>query len=709
MQPIVVISADKGFGKQLTTAVNAAGATGHLHSSIAALGEGNIEAALLILHLVDDSLASLEALLPRVIGDTRVIAILPRANLVAAVDIMRASERVNAMMVAERFDSHELVGIASRVLAGDIFGIEKTLRWGTHVHSQLVGDYEGKSVAISRISQFAQQMNVRRKYRDSIEQCVDEMLMNALYDAPVDDHGRPLFSSMTAKTRVALTSQHNVAVQYACDGRKFVVSVRDEFGTLERGTVLQYLHKCLHANQQIDSKPGGAGLGLYLMVNSATNVLFNVLPGVATEVVCTFDLETAKPQLEELAFFCEKPETMEPEPTLQTRAVKRRSRGLVRILTLAIAVLVALIGFFAWQRLAGVDGAVKPSHPAAPIADAATDRSPHALGGSAGNRDRTTGSEVAAVDWETCNAALRRAAAESPAARPGIVIAGCNVCGDWEPILRWSTLQTDGGPSRAAIEAAMARCGYCNSNAKQRFLGTLDNARGTAARTPWRLMGEICQAEVSATPDNRFTSAPFYALDRIARAGFAKGGDTADLLTALTLPLPAVSITGNGMALPHVTEGVQPDAGSIAITLVGPAIHVARLPRARMTATGLAVELGGYPGEQVELAELGARLKQLAGDDKPVSVALLAPLALPAETLVPVVAAAASVSTVYLAANAPGVPEGWELPGTIPVAIGTKGADTYAVPPKLTVQDLASELVRRGQAGQKSVALAVKR
>lgn len=689
MQPIVVISADKGFGKQLTTAVNAAGATSQLCSSMDELGDGTVEAALLILHLVDNPLAGLNALLPRIIGDTRVIAILPRADLVAAVDIMRASERVNAMMVAERFDSHELAGMATRVLAGDIFGIEKTLRWGTHVHSQRVGDYAGKSVAISRISEFAQQMNVRRKYRDSIEQCVDEMLMNALYDAPVDDHGRPLFSDVTAKTRVALPSQHHVGVQYACDGRKFVVAVRDEFGTLERGTVLQYLHKCLHANQQIDSKPGGAGLGLYLMVNSATNVLFNVLPGVATEVVCSFDLETAKPQLEELAFFCEKVDNVAPEPTLQTRAIKRRSRGLVRILSLAIAVLVALIGFFAWQRISDVDRAVHASAPAAPIADAAND--------------------VGAVDWETCNAALRRATVESAAARPGIVIAGCNVCGDWEPILRWSTLETDGGPTRSAIEAAMARCGFCNSNAKQRFLGTLDNARGTTARTPWRLMGEICQAEVSATPDNRFTSAPLYALDRIARAGFASGGETAELLAALTLPLPAVSITGNGMALPDLPEGVQPDAGPIAITLVGPAIHVARLPRARMTATGLAVELGDYPGEQVELAELGPRLQNLAQDDKPLAVALLAPLALPAATVVPVVAAAARVSTVYLAANAPGVPEGWELPGTIPVALGAKGVDPYVVSPDLTVQDLASELVRRDKAGQRSVALVVKR
>ena len=73
------------------------------------------------------------------------------------------------------------------------------------------------------------------------------------------------------KTRISLRVEQKVVVQYACDGKQFAVSVRDAFGTLERATVLQYLYKCLHAEQQIDRKAGGAGLGLYLMVNSATH------------------------------------------------------------------------------------------------------------------------------------------------------------------------------------------------------------------------------------------------------------------------------------------------------------------------------------------------------------------------------------------------------------------------------------------------------
>ena len=196
--------------------------------------------------------------------------------------------------------------MATRVVAGDLFGLDKLVPWGTHIHSQLVGDYEGKTKCIAQIGDFAEVMGVRRKYRESIDQCMDEMLMNALYDAPVDEQGRPIFADIPTKTRISLKVEQRAVVQYACDGKRFAVSVRDAFGTLERATVLQYLYKCLHASEQIDRKAGGAGLGLYLMVNAASQVYFNVLPRVATEVVCVFDLESPKIQIDELGFFTEK-------------------------------------------------------------------------------------------------------------------------------------------------------------------------------------------------------------------------------------------------------------------------------------------------------------------------------------------------------------------------------------------------------------------
>jgi hypothetical protein len=365
---VIVVSADKSYGKQLATALKAAGGTVDTHLGMKELGSGELQAALVCLHL-DGELASAAAeIVPRLTGDSRVIAVLPRSNLPAVVDIMQSSERIAGILVAEELDLRELSAMAMRVLAGDIFGLEKMVRWGTTVHSQLVGDYQEKALCISQVSEFAELMSVRRKYREGIEQCLDEMLMNALYDAPVDEQGKQIFSEIPTKTRISLRVEQKVVVQYACDGHQFAVSVRDVFGTLERGVVLKYLYKCLHSEQQIDRKAGGAGLGLYLMVNSASTVYFNVLPGVATEAVCVFNLEVPKIQIQHFGFFTEKIDaagrlaagTSRLLPAGTSHPVERRRggppaagtpRALIGVLSAAIVAVLALALVAAWPRL----------------------------------------------------------------------------------------------------------------------------------------------------------------------------------------------------------------------------------------------------------------------------------------------------------------------------------------------------------------------
>src|SRR3569623_3491952 len=120
--------------------------------------------------------------------------------------------------VAEELDMRELSAMATRVLNCDIFGLVKMIRWGTLVHSQLVGDYQEKALCISQGSEFAESMGVRRKYREAIEQCLDEMLMNALYDAPVDEEGQHIFSEIPTKTRISLRDLDLLLRAAALDG-----------------------------------------------------------------------------------------------------------------------------------------------------------------------------------------------------------------------------------------------------------------------------------------------------------------------------------------------------------------------------------------------------------------------------------------------------------------------------------------------------------
>lgn len=366
---VIAVAADKALGKQLAIALGAAGGAVESHASVDDLGAGPIDAALVVIHLDGPLADDGRELLSRLSGDTRVIAILPRGPLATTVDVMLASERVAGVMVAEDLSLQRLSAMATRVLAGDIFGLDKLIPWGTQLHSFLVGDYQEKSRCIAQVAEFAERMGVRRKYRESIEQCLDEMLMNALYDAPIDEQGRPIFAEIPTRTRISLRVDQKVVVQYACDGTQFAIAVRDAFGTLERATVLRYLHKCLHSEQQIDRKVGGAGLGLYLMASSASTVYFNVLPGVATEAVCTFELDASKVALARFGFFTERIDAAgrlaagpsRRLPTGASHPVERRAprpppasgppRALVLGLVAAIVATLALVVVAAWPRV----------------------------------------------------------------------------------------------------------------------------------------------------------------------------------------------------------------------------------------------------------------------------------------------------------------------------------------------------------------------
>lgn len=362
---VIAISPDKAFAKRLKVGLQAAGGTVETYSSLDAMARGEIQAALVVVHLDGPLRGALDELASRLRKGAWVIAVLPKSNLVDTVSTLRVSGRVAGVLIADDMHERHLSAMATRVLFGDIFGLEKVMPWGTQVHSLLIGDYQEKSVCIARVSEFAELMGVRRKYRESIEQVLDEMLMNALYDAPVDADGKQLFADIPTKSRISLRMEQKAVVQYSCDGSMFTLSVRDSFGTLNRDTVLKYLHKCLHSEQQIDRKTGGAGLGLYIIANATTSFIFNVLPGVATEVVCTFDLHAPKVQLKNIGFFNEKIDPSGrlvggPSKLIPAGAgypVERReagapppSKGVMLALGSAIVLLLALIGLVAYPR-----------------------------------------------------------------------------------------------------------------------------------------------------------------------------------------------------------------------------------------------------------------------------------------------------------------------------------------------------------------------
>jgi hypothetical protein len=160
---------------------------------------------------------------------------------------------------------------------------------------------------------------MRRQVRTAIGSVCEELLMNALYDAPVDANGKQVFADIDPHDRADKPSPRPVSIRYAATADMFAVAVRDRFGRLAKNTILSYIDKCLHAPNQIDRKTYGAGLGLYLVANAAATYVVNVAYGIATEVVCTFD-RGAKAPLRLVGVFVHPggAEMLKSGPTVQT-------------------------------------------------------------------------------------------------------------------------------------------------------------------------------------------------------------------------------------------------------------------------------------------------------------------------------------------------------------------------------------------------------
>jgi hypothetical protein len=231
------------------------------------------------------------------LGRTRqkahVAVVVPQARLTELTRLL-SDRRINHVIVGDELDRGVFV-TAQKLLTGDIFGIEKYLPEGTPVHYLRLNDFEGRSRAIDTILDFAQEARIRRTIRTAIGSVCEELLMNALYDAPVDEFGNQVFADIDPHDRTKTRSPKPVSIRYAATDTQFAIAVRDRFGRLAKNTILSYINKCLTSPDQIDRKAYGAGLGLYLVANAAASYIVNVAFGIATEVVCTFDRASKSP------------------------------------------------------------------------------------------------------------------------------------------------------------------------------------------------------------------------------------------------------------------------------------------------------------------------------------------------------------------------------------------------------------------------------
>jgi hypothetical protein len=321
---VLAISSDLDQLRRIVVTLERAGAEVDAVRSSEAIAAEVIPHRYVFFSATNGEVGALDALVPKLRERAHVTVVTPRAELSDLTSYLR-DDRINHVVVGEELENGVFV-TAQKLLTGDIFGIEKYLPAGTPVHYVRLHDFIGRGRAIDTVLHYAEDARMRRQVRTQIAAVCEELLMNALYDAPVDAAGRPIFADVDPHDRKGTHSPRPVSIRYAATEHGFAVAVRDRFGRLAKNTILSYIEKCIRSPDQIDRKTYGAGLGLYLVANAAASYVVNVAYGIATEVVCTFD-RGAKSPLRLVGVFVHPggAEMLKRGPTPETAAGLRRS------------------------------------------------------------------------------------------------------------------------------------------------------------------------------------------------------------------------------------------------------------------------------------------------------------------------------------------------------------------------------------------------
>jgi len=192
----------------------------------------------------------------------------------------------------EPLEPDELIITAEKLLRQDLFGLQKYLLWGIEPFCLQIKESLRKQEYIHEVARYAALLGCNQRTVEMVENVVDELVTNAIYNAPRGSDGEPKYARLSRREAVVLEDHEIGELQFACDGDYIAIAQIDPFGSLTRETVISYLNRCLvKGPDQLSDATGGAGIGLYRVFQSLSKFIINIQPGQKTEVITLIDLD----------------------------------------------------------------------------------------------------------------------------------------------------------------------------------------------------------------------------------------------------------------------------------------------------------------------------------------------------------------------------------------------------------------------------------
>ena len=229
--------------------------------------------------------------LEKVFPEVRIICIVGAQDFGQMVECLRSPRCGSVITFDEKFEPEDFIVTVTKLLHGQVFGLQKYFPWGVTLYNMEIAGYEEKVKALDVLNAYAELAGARGPVRDRMALVAEELIINAMYHAPADENGKPLYQHLPRKDLAGKKFERAVKVACASNGQLFAVAVRDAYGTLDKDTVNKFLSKGTQKSLTPETKESGAGLGLVTALKNANKLVFNLAPGAGSEVIALFDLD----------------------------------------------------------------------------------------------------------------------------------------------------------------------------------------------------------------------------------------------------------------------------------------------------------------------------------------------------------------------------------------------------------------------------------
>lgn len=179
--------------------------------------------------------------------------------------------------------------IVKATLAERAFGLTSLLKAGSKVQVIKLALSTRKHDAVEAVKGYLMAAKFQSRMATVIANAVDELIMNATFDAPIDELGKPTMSTTPRSTPIVLEGKSAVELHIGYDGNYVAISAVDLYGSLDKAKLLAHISKIYVSEEyKVRMAVAGAGIGLATVFRSGGSFFFVSESRVKTEVTVFF-------------------------------------------------------------------------------------------------------------------------------------------------------------------------------------------------------------------------------------------------------------------------------------------------------------------------------------------------------------------------------------------------------------------------------------